>query len=119
VHGTVEQTGREPVPAYHLLLGREEVPVAASALRLFISDEAHQPRIRALARDVLAALERAPDEHDLLTVSLSAERLKVTYSAVSLLLSDLRREQAGERETLRAILGKLPDEHSIRAISLE
>jgi hypothetical protein len=38
---------------------------------------------------------------------------------VRLLLSDLQREQAAERKTLRAILDKLPDEHSMRAISLD
>jgi hypothetical protein len=113
------ETTNEPAPVYHLLLDREEVPVAASALRLFISDEAHQPRIRTLAREVLASLEGEPDENGVLTVSLSAERMKITYSAVRLLLSDLQREQAAERKTLRAILDKLPDEHSMRAISLD
>lgn len=109
----------EPAPAYHLLLDAEEVPVAATAIRLFISDEAHQPRIRALAREVLADLEREPDAAGVLTVSLSAARMKVAYSAVKLLFDDLQREQADERETLRAILEKLPDEHSVRAISLD
>jgi hypothetical protein len=113
------ERSKEPVPTYHLLLAREELPVAASALRLFISDEAHQPRIREFAREVLAALEREPGAGGGLTVSLSAERLKVTYSAIKLLFNDLQREQAVERETLRGILDKLPDEHSMRAISLE
>jgi hypothetical protein len=113
-----EQTDEQP-PAYHLLLDREEVPVAASAIRLFISDEAHQPRIRELARDVLAELEREPDEYGVLTVSLSAAGMKITYGAVRLLFNDLQREQADEREILRGILEKLPDEHSMRAISLD
>jgi hypothetical protein len=114
----MRETSNEPAPVYHLLLDREEVPVAASALRLFISDEAHQPHIRELAREVLAALGRDPDAHGTLTVSLSAERLKIAFSAVRLLLNDLQREQAAERRTLRAILDKLPDEHSIRAITI-
>jgi hypothetical protein len=112
-----EQTD-EP-PAYHLLLDREEVPVAASAIRLFISDEAHQPRIRQLAREVLSELDGEPDAYGVVTVSLSAAGMKVTYSAVRLLFDDLQREQADEREILRGILDKLPDEHSMRAISLD
>jgi len=115
----MSETAEDQTPEYHLLLEPQEVPVAASALRLFIADEAHHPEIRELAREVFAALEAEPDAEGLLTVSLSAERLKVVYSAIKLLFNDLQREQAAERETLRAILDKLPDEHSIRAISLE
>ncbi|HEV2979888.1 MAG TPA: hypothetical protein VGX51_00535 [Solirubrobacteraceae bacterium] len=110
---------KEHEAAYHLLLEPKEVPVAASALRLFGSDEAHQPRIHELAHEVLAALEGVPDAEGVLTVPLSAEQLKVTYSAIKLLFNDMQRGQAEERETLRAILDKLPDEHSIRAISLD
>jgi len=54
-----------------------------------------------------------------LTVSLHAQQMKITYSAVKLLLNDLQRGQSDEREVLRAILDKLPDEHSMRAITLE
>ncbi|MCW3024930.1 MAG: hypothetical protein JWM29_362 [Solirubrobacterales bacterium] len=108
----------EPDPAYHLLLDRDEVPVAASALRLLISDEAHEPEIRRLARDVLARLESEPDSRGILTLALGAGQMKITYSAVRLLLNDLQREQASEREILRAILDKLPDEHTMRAIEL-
>lgn len=104
--------------AYHLVLGSDETPVAASAVRLFISDMAHQPRIRRLAREVLAGLQVTPDEGGRLTVSLGSEQMKVMYSAVRLLFDDLQREQAVERETLRSILDKLPDEHTIRAIKL-
>ena len=71
-----------------------EVPVAASALRLLIVDEAHEHAIRALARDVLAELDSPPPEGDTLTVSLSPPQMKITYSAVKLLLNDLQREQA-------------------------
>jgi hypothetical protein len=116
---TTMGTTPEDPPAYHLLLERQEVPVAASALRLFISDEAHQPRIRQLAREVLVSLENEPDEHGVLSVALSAEQMKITYSAVRLLFNDLQREQGEELATLRAILDKLPDEHSMRAISLD
>ncbi len=106
-------------PPYHLFLERHELPVTASALRLLISDEAHEPNIRALARDVLAALEQQPDERGLVTVTLTPQQMKITHSAVRLLLNDLQREQADERDVLRGVLDKLPDEHTMRAIALE
>jgi uncharacterized protein YfeS len=108
----------EPEPVYHLILDWDEIPVAASALRLLISDEAHEPQIRRLAREVLAALEASPDERGNVTVALAAGQMKITHSAVRLLLNDLQREQASEREILRGILDKLPDEHTMRAIEL-
>ncbi len=109
----------EPAPPYHLFLDPPEVPVAASALRLLISDEAHEPEIRRLAREVIAGLEAPPDAHGMLTVTLEPQQMKITHSAVRLLLKDLQREQADEREVLRAILEKLPDEHTMRAIELD
>jgi hypothetical protein len=115
----VDETNAEAAPVYHLLLEREEVPLTATAVRLLISDEAHQPKIRELGREVLAELQREVEANGVLTVTLSAERMKITYSALRLLFNDLQREQAGEREALRAILEKLPDEHSMRAISLD
>jgi hypothetical protein len=105
-------------PPYHLFLDGPEVPVAASALRLLISDEAHEPDIRQLAREVLAGLEHAPDENGTLTVTLTPPQMKITHSAARLLLNDLQREQADEREVLHSILDKLPDEHTMRAIQL-
>jgi hypothetical protein len=108
----------EPEPAYHLFLDREEASVAAGALRLLISDEAHEPQIRRLAREVLAGLDADPDERGLVTLSLGPGQMKITHAAVRLLLNDLQREQAAEREVLRGILEKLPDEHSMRAIEL-
>lgn len=115
----MNDTTTVPEPAFHLFLDAEEVPVAAGAIRLLISDEAHQPRIRELAREVLAGLEGTPDEEGRLTVALEAEQLKVIHSAVGLLFDDLQREQAAEREILRGILNKLPDKHSIRAVEIE
>jgi hypothetical protein len=111
--------GKDMDAAYHLILDRDEVPVAMSALRLLISDEAHQAHIRQLAREVLAALGGMPDDNGTLTVPLTAEQMKIAHSAVKLLLNDLQREQATEREVLRGILDKLPDEHAMRAIELE
>jgi len=52
-------------------------------------------------------------------VPLSPAQMKITHAAVRLLLNDLQRGQASEREILRAILDKLPDEHAIRAIELD
>ena len=107
-----------PEAAFHLLLDTPEVPVTASALRLLIADEAHQPEIRGLAREVLAELEGEPDEFGVLSVALTQGQLKITPTAVHLLLDDLQRGQNDERQVLHAILGKLPDEHAIRAIQL-
>jgi hypothetical protein len=109
----------EASPAdYHLLLDPEEVPVAAQAIRLLISDEAHQPQIRGLAREVLAGLDAEAGERGVLSLALTAPQMKITHSAVRLLIDDLQREQADEREILWRIIGKLPDEHVMRAIQL-
>jgi hypothetical protein len=108
----------EPEPAYHLFLDSDEVSVTARALRLLISDEAHEPQIRGLAREVLANLDAPPGDNGKLTVPLSPEQMKITHSAARLLLDDLQREQAGERGVLRRVLDKLPDEHTMRAITL-
>jgi len=107
-----------PEAAYHLLLDRDEVPVVAHALRLLISDEAHQVEIRRFGREVLAELEQQPDAMGVLSVALTAPQMKITHSAVRLLLNDLQREQAEEKQILHAVLDKLPDEHAIRAIQL-
>jgi hypothetical protein len=111
-------TAAEPEPGYHLFLHPDEVPVAAEALRLLISDEAHQPQIRRLAREVLAELQAQPDADGRLTVSLAPEQMKIAHSAVRLLFDDSQREQTSEREILRGILDKLPDEHTMRSIVL-
>lgn len=105
--------------AFHLLLDQDEVPVAASALRLLISDEAHKTQIRGLARAVLAELDGPPDEFGVVSVALTPEQMKITHGAVRVLLNDLQRDQADEIRILQAILGKLPDEHTMRAISLD
>ena len=106
-------------PAFHLLLDQEEIPVARTALNLLISHEAHEPPIRPLARGVLAGLEASPDDQGIVSISLSPQQMKITHTAVKLLHDDLRREHADEREVLRRILDKLPDEHTMRAITIE
>jgi hypothetical protein len=106
-------------PAYHLFVTAEEIPVAITALRLLISDEAHEPQIRGLAREVIEQLSAPqPADGSALTVSLSPPAMKITHTAVKLLLDDLQREQGQERRALAQILQKLPDEHAIRAIAL-
>jgi AAA+ superfamily predicted ATPase len=115
----MSDTANDPEPPFHLFLDEGEVPVAARALRLLISDEAHAGHIREIARAVIAELEQAPNEQGVLTVTLTPQQMKITHSAVRLLFNDLQREQADEREILRAILEKLPDEHVMRAIELE
>jgi hypothetical protein len=107
-----------PDVAYHLILDAQERPVAASALRLLIDDIAHEPQIRKLSREVIDQLAVTPDENGLLRLPLTAEQMKVTHTAVKLLFEDLQREQAAEIEILRGILNKLPDEHTMRAITL-
>jgi hypothetical protein len=105
-------------PPYHLILGGEEVPATARALRLLIADEVHEPDIRRLAGDVLDGLELDPGG-ERLTLTLTPQQMKITHSAVRLLLNDLTRDQAHEIDVLRAVLDKLPDEHVMRAIQLE
>jgi hypothetical protein len=108
----------ESEPAFHLFLDPDELPVTASALRLLIVDEAHQPDIRRLARGVLQRID-AEFEGEALRLPLSAPEMKITYTAVRLLLNDLQREQDAERQILWRVVEKLPDEHAIRAIVLE
>jgi hypothetical protein len=126
----------ESESAYHLYLEPDEVQVTASALRLLIADEAHQPEIRGLARSVLTRLEAGPAgsgrvslaapepaetaaKARMATVPLSAPEMKITHTAVRLLINDLQREQHDERQILWRVIEKLPDEHVIRAIAIE
>ncbi len=108
----------ERPPDYHLLLESDEVAVAGSAVRLLIADEAHEPQIRAIARELLALLDGPADERGRVTLALSPPQMKIAHSAVRLLINDLQREQAEERAILWRIVEKLPDEHVMRAIEL-
>src|ERR1017187_8729036 len=109
----------ESEPAFHLILEADEVPLVSVALRLLIADEAHQPAIRDLARGVIPRLQAAPETGEVLSLPLSPQEMKITHTAVRLLLNDSQREQDAERQVLWRIVDKLPDEHSIRAIVLE
>jgi len=63
-------------------------------------------------------LEGAADERGIVSVRLTPQQMKVTHTALKLLFNDLQRDQADEREILRRILDKLPDEHTMRAIEI-
>lgn len=112
-------TEKDLEPPYHLHLDADEVGATAKALRLLISDEAHEPQIRGLSREVLAQLEGVADDRGILTVTLAPQQMKITHTALGLLHRDLGREQADELELLRGILDKLPDEHTMRAIAID
>jgi 5-methylcytosine-specific restriction endonuclease McrBC regulatory subunit McrC len=109
--------------AFHLLLDPDEAQITRHALDLLISDEAHEPAIRRLAREVLALLDSpqhaSGTSASTASLPLSAPQMKLTHSAVKLLLNDSSREQESERRLLWSIIGKLPDEHVMRAIELE
>lgn len=115
----MEGAGGTQGPPFHLLLSEEEVPVARTALNLLDSDEGHEPPIRTLAREALAALETPPNERGIVAAPLLPKQMKITHTALKLLHDDLRHEHADEREVLRRIIDKLPDEHTMRAISLD
>lgn len=123
---TGERAGAEP--DYHLLLSPEEASVLQTALDLAISDFSRDGQIRDLARAVIARLpgpaagDLAQDRDgvgDAISIPLQAREMKIVHTAVHLLLDDLQREQADEIHVLRRIIDKLPDEHAIRAISLD
>ena len=73
----------------------------------------HLPRVLYWGRD-LGPLSGA----EVAALPLAAEQMKITHSAVRLLFDDLQVGQASQREILRGILDKLPDEHTMRAIVL-
>jgi hypothetical protein len=112
-------TANDSEPPFHLLLETGEIATTGKALRLLIADEAHGGQIRTLAREVLAQLDRAVDEHGILSVELGSRQMKITHTALRSLFGDLGRDEADERDVLRAIIDKLPDEHTMRAISLD
>ncbi len=116
---TPDEPEREPEPPYHLRLRPDELAVAATALRLLVADEAHEAQIRALAREVLDGLQAEPDERGIVSVALGSKQMKITHTALRSLFRDLGREQADELELVRTVLDKLPDEHVMRAISLD
>lgn len=51
-------------------------------------------------------------------LELTAAELKVTHTALKSLLDDYGHDEHDVKQVIREVLGKLPDEHSIRAIDL-
>jgi hypothetical protein len=116
----IEEEQLAAEPPFHLLLEEDEVVAVTTALNLLIADERHEPPIRPLAREVLANLEAPADQASgILSVPLSPQQMKITHTAVKLAFDDTQREQSHERDVLRRILDKLPDEHTMRAIELD
>jgi hypothetical protein len=103
---------------FHLLLERDEVAVTTTALNLLIADEAHAPPIRPLAREALAGIQGPADDLGVVSVPLTPRQMKITHTAVKLLFDDLGRDEAEERDVLRRVLDKLPDEHTMRSIEI-
>jgi hypothetical protein len=51
-------------------------------------------------------------------LDLTAAQLKVTYTALRTMFDDLGHEESDVREIVRAVLDKLPEPESIRAIDI-
>lgn len=52
-------------------------------------------------------------------LELTPQQLKVTHTALKSLLDDFGHDEKLVGRVIHEVLGKLPDEHSIRAIQLE
>ena len=52
------------------------------------------------------------------TLDLTAAQLKIVHTALKGLFDDLGHDEADVKDVVAAVLAKLPDEHSIRAIDL-
>ncbi len=52
------------------------------------------------------------------TLHLTPKQLKVVYTALKSMLDDFGHDEIEVASAIREVLAKLPDEHSIRAITL-
>ena len=52
-------------------------------------------------------------------LDLTAAQLKITWTALKSMLDDFGHDERDVHEIVRQVLDKLPDEHSIRAITLD
>ncbi|HKN92949.1 MAG TPA: hypothetical protein VJU60_01345 [Thermoleophilaceae bacterium] len=52
-------------------------------------------------------------------LDLTAAELKVTHTALKSLLDDYGHDEQDVIKVIQTVIGKLPDEHSIRAIDLK
>jgi hypothetical protein len=69
-------------------------------------------------RSAVVGIEPIGARETAFTLALTAPELKLTYTALRSLLDDFGREQHDVAEIIRGVLAKLPDEHSIRAITI-
>jgi len=53
------------------------------------------------------------------TLELTPAQLKITHTALRSLLDDFGHDEGDVAKVVHAVLDKLPDEHSIRAINLD
>jgi hypothetical protein len=60
-----------------------------------------------------------PDETFHYHLELTPAQLKITHTALKSLLDDFGHEEPDVHRVIHEVLEKLPDEHSIRAISLD
>jgi hypothetical protein len=51
-------------------------------------------------------------------LELTPAQLKITWTALKSMLDDFGHDERDVNEVLREVLGKLPDEHAIRAIDI-
>jgi hypothetical protein len=103
-------------PTYTFIVHADEEPVLRLALAVYRDDLGHEEHdVRRVAEEVIARLASA--EHQ--EIPLDAASMKVTWSALHMLLDDSGRSQSDDRERLRALLDRLPGEHDIRAIDLD
>jgi hypothetical protein len=106
----------DDVPTFPLFVHDDERAVLKTALEAYRGDFGHDEQaIVDVVDEVLAAVPAAEPE----TLDLDAAAMKVTYGALHAALEDSTRAQEHEREHLRALLGRLPGEHDIRAIDLD
>ena len=71
--------------------------------------------------DSRMADDSGPAEHAEVNyhLELTPAQLKITHTALKSLLDDFGHEEAEVQQVIHDVLEKLPDEHSIRAISLD
>ena len=51
-------------------------------------------------------------------LELTPAQLKVTFTALRIFFDDLGHDEADVKAVVRAVLGKLPDEHDVRSIDI-
>ena len=70
-----------------------------------------------MAEEVGRSDQRSEEFH--YHLELTPAQLKITHTALKSLLDDFGHEEHEVQQIIHEVLDKLPDEHSIRAISLD